>query len=165
MMGNTSRTRCLAWGVLLTVMTLMGCKQKPERPAWDGYSPPAHLQYQEDAAQEQIGALEADVADIKAQGGVVPPGYYAQIGLLYFSLGKTAQMRQRLKAEQDPFPDSTAFMNVLMNNARSAEPPEPVDTPNPPEALIETPARIHFSLERFSFVLPFSRGNARHFIF
>src|ERR1700712_3521642 len=103
MMGNTSRIWCLVWGVLLTGMTLTGCKQKPQRPPEYSYYPPAHLQYQADAAQEQIEALEADVEDIKAEGGVVPPGYYAQLGLLYFNLGKTEQMRQRLKAEQDPF--------------------------------------------------------------
>ncbi|PWK27714.1 hypothetical protein C7534_1422 [Pseudomonas sp. OV226] len=119
MKGNTSRTWCLAWGMLLTVMTLPGCTQKPERTAWSGYTPPVNLQYQEDAAQELIEVLEADVEDIKAQGGVVPPGYYAQLGLLYFSLGNTEQMRQRLTAEQDPFPDSTADMNELMNTARA----------------------------------------------
>ncbi|VVP60530.1 DUF4810 domain-containing protein [Pseudomonas fluorescens] len=144
MKGNTSRTGCLAWGVLLTVMTLPGCKQKPERPPEDSYYPPEHLQYQEDAAQEQIEALEADVGDIKAQGGVVPPGYYAQLGLLYFNLGKTEQMRQRLKEEQDPFPESTAFMNDLMSHAKSAGHPEPVDPPAAPEALIEPPGTDRF---------------------
>ena len=146
MMGNALRTWCLAWGVLLTGMTLTGCKQKPERSPEDSYYPPAHLQYQEDAAQEQIEALEADVEDIKAQGGVVPPGYYAQLGLLYFNLGKTEQMRQRLKAEQDPFPESTAEMNDLMNNAKAVEHAERVDLPGPPEALIEPPARTNFIL-------------------
>ncbi|PWK28107.1 hypothetical protein [Pseudomonas sp. OV226] len=52
MKGNTSRTWCFAWGMLLTVMTLLGCTPKPERSAWSGYTPPANLQYQEDAAQE-----------------------------------------------------------------------------------------------------------------
>jgi hypothetical protein len=165
MMGNASKTWCLAWLVLLTVMTLMGCRQKPERPTADSFYPPAHLQYQADAAQEQIEALEADVEDIKAQGGVVPPGYYAQLGLLYFSLGKTEQMRQPLKAEQDPFADATADMNDLMNNAKTAEPPDPVDRPNSPETLIESPAQIHTRLERFSSVRAFPRGNAQPLIF
>lgn len=165
MMSNTSRTWCLVWGVLLSILTLMGCKQKPERPRWDGYSPPVYLQYQDDALQEQIEALEADVEDIKAEGGVVPPGYYAQLGLLYFSLGKTEQLRQRLKAEQDPFSDATAFMNDLMNNAKTAEPPEPVDPPVPPEALTEPPARTDVSLERFSAVRAFLRSDAQPFIF
>lgn len=165
MKGNASKTWCLAWLVLLTILILTGCRQKPERSAWDGYSPPAHLQYQEDAAQEQIEALEAEVEDIKGQGGVVPPGYYAQLGLLYFSLGKTEQMRQRLKAEQDPFPESTTFMNDLMNNAKTAEPDEPVNTSNSPEALIESPVRTHTSLERFSFVPAFLRGDAQPLIF
>ncbi len=132
MMGYTPRIWFLAWVVQLTVMTLKGCTQKPDQSPEDSYSAPAHLQHQDDAAQVQIRALEADVEDIKAQGGVVPPGYYAQLGLLYFSQGKTEQMRQRLKAEQDPFTDSTADMNDLMNNAKTAEPPEPVDTPNSP---------------------------------
>ncbi|MDR6919074.1 hypothetical protein J2X66_005979 [Pseudomonas sp. 3296] len=162
MMGSSSRIGCLAWVVLLMVTALTGCKQKPERPPEDGYYPPAHLQYQEDAAQEQIEALEADVEDIKAEGGVVPPGYYAQLGLLYFNLGKTEQNRQRLTAEQDPFSDSTAAMNELMNKAKASGRPEPVD---PPEALIEPPARINFSLKRFSSVRAFPRSDAQSLIF
>jgi hypothetical protein len=145
-MGNTSKTWCLAWGVLLTGMSLTGCHQKVVRPPDDSFYPPAHLQYQADAAQEQIEALEADVEDIEAEGGVVPPGYYAQLGLLYFNLGKTEQLRQRLKAEQDPFPESTAEMNELMNHAKTAEYPEPVDLPGSPDALIATPARTSFIL-------------------
>ena len=165
MMGNTLKTWCIARLVLLTVMTLTGCKQKPERPTAVSYSSPTHLQYQADAAQEQIEDLEADVEDIKAQGGVVPPGYYAQLGLLYFSLGKTEQLRQRLKAEQDPFADATADMNDLMNNANTAEAPESVDTPNSSETLIEFPAQAHTSLERFSSIRAFPRGNAQPLIF
>lgn len=165
MMGNTSRMWCLVFGMLLTAITLMGCSQKAVLPPENGYSSTAHLQYQEDAVQEQIEALEIGIADIKAQGGLVPPGYYAQLGLLYFSLSKTEQLRQRPKVEQDPFADATAYMNELMNNAKTAELPDPVDTPNPPEALNETSARINFNRERFSFVLAISRGNAQRFIF
>jgi hypothetical protein len=123
MLGNTSKTWCFAWVVLLAVMNLTGCEQKttPTREASD--YPQARLQYQEDAAQELIEALEAGVEDIKAEGGVVPPGYYAQIGLLYFNLGKTEEMRHRIKAEQDPFLDSTAEMNDLMNRAMTARTP------------------------------------------
>jgi hypothetical protein len=161
----TSRTRYLAGGVLLTILTVAGCKQKPELPIAGSYSLPAHLQYREDAAQEQIEALEGDVEDIKAQGGVVPPGYYAQLGLLYFNLGETEQIRQRLTADQDPFPDSTAEMNELMNHAKATGHPEPVNPPNPPEALIEPPARIDFSLERFSSGRAFLRSDAQPLIF
>jgi len=165
MMGNTSKTLCLAWGVLLTVMALLGCQQQPERAPEASYYPPAHLQYQADAAQEQIDALEVDIEDIRAQGGVVPSGYYEQLGQLYFSLGQTEQLRQRLKAEQDPFPDSTAVMNELMNNAKAVEHPEPVDLLGPPDALIEPPTRNDSSLERFSLVRAFLRSDARPLIF
>ncbi|WP_191624795.1 DUF4810 domain-containing protein [Pseudomonas fluorescens] len=146
-------------------MILTGCKQKPERPPEDSYYPAAHLQYQEDAAQELIEILEADVEDIKAEGGVVPAGYYAQLGLLYFNLGKTEQMRQRLTAEQDPYPESTAAMNELMNNAKATGRPELVDPSAAPEALIEPPARTDFSLERFSSVRAFLRSDAQPLIF
>lgn len=105
MKGNTSRAGCLAGGILATILTVAGCQKELDRPFESSDSPSVHTQYQGDAAQEQIETLEASVEDIKAEGGVVPPGYYTQLGLLYFSLGKSEQQRQRLKAEQDPFAD------------------------------------------------------------
>lgn len=165
MLGNTTRSWLLLWGALLTVMTLKGCTAKTAPSPQVSYPPSVHLQYQEDAAQEQIEALEVDVEDIKAEGGVVPPGYYAQLGLLYFSLSKAEQMRQRMRAQEDPFADATACMNELMDDAESVEPPASVDTPNPPLAGIEAPAPMELGMNSFSFVSAFPRENLTHFIF
>lgn len=141
-MGNTSRTWLLLWGALLAVMTFKGCIQKTQSSPEQSDASAAQLQYQADAAQEQIEALEMNVADFKAQGEAVPPGYYAQLGLLYFSLSNAEQGRQRLSAAQDPFADATAQMNELMDNARSVQSPESIDAPTPPQARIETPVRM-----------------------
>lgn len=165
MLGNTTRTWFLLWGALLTVMTLKGCTEKTASSPEVSHASLAYLQYQVDALQEQIEALEINVADLKAQGESVPPGYYAQLGLLYFSLSKTEQSRQRFSAEQDPFEDATARMNELMDNVESVEPPASVDTPHPPQAGIETPAQMYVGLEPFSFIRAFTQEKSRHFIF
>lgn len=160
-MGNTSRTWLLLWGALLAVMTFKGCIQKTESFPELSSASAVQLQYQADAAQEQIEALEMNVADLKAQGEAVPPGYYAQLGLLYFSLSNAEQGRQPLSADQDPFADATAQMNELMDSAKSVQSPESIDTPTSPQARIETPVRMDVG----PFVRSFVHDEAERLIF
>ncbi|MOA60816.1 hypothetical protein D3C78_1858050 [compost metagenome] len=48
----------------------------------------------------------------------MPPGYHAQLGLIYSSLGKDDQMIQQFQTEKALFPESAKYMDFLMNNAR-----------------------------------------------
>lgn len=101
---------------------MTGCKQQVKLPQWDGYTPPVFPDYRGDVVQAQIATLEADIEDYEAHDLDVPPGYYAQLGLLYFSLGRTEQLRQRIKAEDDLFSASIDYyMDALMKNAPTVE--------------------------------------------
>jgi hypothetical protein len=76
-----------------------------------------------ESKEAQAIALERDLEKIKAKNGAVPPGYHAQLGLLYSSLGKDDQMMQQLRTEKALFPESAAYMDFLMNNATKAAKP------------------------------------------
>lgn len=121
MVGSISRAWLLTCS-LVTIFVLSGCEEeeKTDRHSWDGYNPPINPHCRGDAVKEQIAALKSDIEDIEADKGIVPPGYYAQLGLLYFSLGKSQQLSQRAPLESDPFSDSVAYMNALMRHAKPA---------------------------------------------
>lgn len=114
MIEKTVGAWCLAWCGLLETMSLDGCNQTPRGFNYSLHVPP---HYQSLGEEEQIDALEADIEEIKALNGIVPAGYYAELGLLYLSLGKNEQKHQRSKAEKDPFTKSAAYRDAHMRNA------------------------------------------------
>ena len=68
---------------------------------WESYQPQVYEYFKgESSKEEQAIALERDLEKIKAKNGAVPPGYHAQLGLLYSSLGKDDQMIQQLRTER-----------------------------------------------------------------
>ena len=73
---------------------------------------------QGESKEAQAQALEADLEKIRAKNGAVPPGYHAQLGLLYSSIGKDDQMVREFETEKALFPESATYMDFLLNNAR-----------------------------------------------
>ena len=103
--------------LLLASALLAGCNSHKTLYQWESYQPQVYSYLKGDAKEEQITALERDLEKIKAKNGAVPPGYHAQLGLLYSSLGKDDQMIQQFRTEKALFPESTAYMDFLMKNA------------------------------------------------
>lgn len=103
--------------LLLGSALLAGCNSQKPLYQWESYQPQVYSYLKGDAKEEQITALERDLEKIKAKNGAVPPGYHAQLGLLYSSLGKDDQMIQQFRTEKALFPESTAYMDFLMKNA------------------------------------------------
>ncbi|UVK82999.1 DUF4810 domain-containing protein [Pseudomonas sichuanensis] len=103
--------------LLLGSALLAGCNSHKTLYQWESYQPQVYSYLKGDAKEEQITALERDLEKIKAKNGAVPPGYHAQLGLLYSSLGKDDQMIQQFRTEKALFPESTAYMDFLMKNA------------------------------------------------
>lgn len=109
----------LVAGVVLGSVLLTGCGT-PHKPLyqWESYQPQVNEYFKGQAKEEQAIALERDLEKIKAKNGAVPPGYHAQLGLIYSSLGKDDQMIQQFQTEKALFPESAKYMDFLMNNAR-----------------------------------------------
>ena len=116
-MTITPQGRRTVAALLLGSALLAGCNSQKPLYQWESYQPQVYSYLKGDAKEEQITALERDLEKIKAKNGAVPPGYHAQLGLLYSSLGKDDQMIQQFRTEKALFPESTAYMDFLMKNA------------------------------------------------
>ncbi|NIE76575.1 DUF4810 domain-containing protein [Pantoea sp. Tr-811] len=104
-------------GLVLGGLLLAGCSGPKTLYQWESYQPQVYGYLKGDSKEEQATALERDLEKIKAKNGAVPPGYHAQLGLLYSSLGKDDQMIQQFRTEKALFPESAAYMDFLISNA------------------------------------------------
>ncbi|MBJ9974574.1 DUF4810 domain-containing protein [Pseudomonas sp. S75] len=110
-------------GLLLAGALLAGCNSPKPLYQWESYQPQVREYFNDQSKEEQAIALERDLEKIKAKNGAVPPGYHAQLGLLYSSLGKDDQMIQQFQTEKALFPESAAYMDFLMKNAAQGAKP------------------------------------------
>ncbi len=117
-MGRSIKSWCLATTGGLAYLLLAGCAQQKPLYQWEGYQQQVYQYLKGEPKEQQIEVLEADLQKIKAQDGAVPPGYHAQLGLLYSSLGKDDQMVQQFQTEKALFPESATYMDFLLNNAK-----------------------------------------------
>lgn len=106
----------LALGCLLS-----GCAGPKSLYQWGSYQPQVYSYFKGESNEAQIEALERDLEKIRAAGSAVPPGYHAQLGLLYLNAGKDDQMVQQFQTEKALFPESAPYMNFLLKSARKAK--------------------------------------------
>jgi hypothetical protein len=104
--------------VLLTFLLMQGCAtNKPDLYSWGNYEKLIYENYANPgkiSPEEQVLKLEADSQIAKSKNKALPPGFNAQIGVLYFQLGKFDQARQAFIAEEELFPESKLFMERLI---------------------------------------------------
>ena len=89
---------------------------------WNGDVYPSSIYQhltQEGDPQEQLQKLE-ELAQLDG-GNKVPPGLYAQIGLLYGQLGNPGKMAESYQKEMSLFPESTQYINFLLNKGKKVE--------------------------------------------
>ncbi|MEN7527142.1 MULTISPECIES: DUF4810 domain-containing protein [unclassified Cupriavidus] len=99
---------------------LAGCAApQPSLYQWEGYQAQVYQYFKGESKEEQVIALEKGLETIKAKGGAVPPGYHAQLGMLYLNLGKDDQMVKEFQTEKTLFPESTPFMDFLTRNMKT----------------------------------------------
>lgn len=113
-MGKT--VVCMA--ALMGSLTLTACSGPKTIYQWEGYQTQVHEYFKGESREAQLQTLEADLQKIKAKNGAVPPGYHAQLGLLYSSLGKQDQTIREFETEKALFPESATYMDFLLKNAR-----------------------------------------------
>ncbi|MEO4049320.1 DUF4810 domain-containing protein [Pseudomonas sp. CAU 1711] len=111
----------LAASGALACLALAGCTGPKTLYQWEGYQPQVYQYFKGESPEAQVEALEAGLQKIKARNGSVPPGYHAQLGLLYSGLGKDDQMVQQFQTEKALFPESATYMDFLLNNAKQGD--------------------------------------------
>lgn len=114
-----NNTKYRVAGLLLLLVWLGGCAHKPNTLyEWQGYQSNVDAYFRADklSPDAQAQSMESDLQKIRANGGVVPPGYYAHLGLLYGQQGRLDQFADNLQAEKKQYPESQTFMDFLLRN-------------------------------------------------
>ncbi|MCL1961062.1 MAG: DUF4810 domain-containing protein [Desulfovibrionaceae bacterium] len=106
------------WAAMAASCALAGCATTQPLYQWGSYQSQVHNYFQGEAPEGQIEALERDLQKIKASGSAIPPGYHAQLGLLYLHAGKDDQMVQQFQTEKALFPESAPYMDFLLKSAK-----------------------------------------------
>jgi len=107
--------------ILSVAAVLTGCAGPKPMYQWEGYQSQVYEYFKGESKETQITALESGLEKIKAKGGAVPPGYHAQLGMLYLNVGKGDQMIKEFQTEKTLFPESTPYMDFLLRNVKTDE--------------------------------------------
>jgi hypothetical protein len=109
--------------VLLVILLIQGCAtNKPSLYSWGNYEQLIYQNYANPgkiSPEEQVLKLEADSQIAKSKNKALPPGFYAQLGGLYFQTGKLDQARQAFITEEELFPESKQFMDRLIAKTKN----------------------------------------------
>ncbi|WP_159566234.1 DUF4810 domain-containing protein [Budvicia diplopodorum] len=111
-------------GCLLAVLLLVGCSKAP-RPIyyWNDYQATIYQYYQSDSTspEQQIEKLKEIIQKAQAKNLPVPPGLHAHLGMLYSNTGHPELAIPEFEAEKAQFPESTTFMNFLINKSKGGK--------------------------------------------
>lgn len=118
----TRQLRLATGGALALAMllTLSACQTAP-KPLyeWGGYQKQVYAHFKNDgSAEQQIAVLEQSIERAIAHGTTPPPGYFAHLGLLYLNVGHDDKAAQAWIKEKALFPESTRYMDFLLNNMK-----------------------------------------------
>lgn len=110
--------------IFTTVLFFVGCGAKNESIySWDGSymdSVYATLNNENDPTKD-IANIETFIKQTNTDGKRVPPGVYAQLGLLYSQTGDNEQALVYFKKESEAFPESKHYMDFIANKGTSEE--------------------------------------------
>lgn len=105
------------FALMLACALASGCATRP-KPLyeWGSYQAQVyeHFKGQGQGVEAPLSEMEAELQEVLAHGGQVPPGYHAHMGLLYFALGRDDQAVQSWRTEQALFPESKAYIDFLL---------------------------------------------------
>jgi hypothetical protein len=100
---------------------LVGCAQ-PVKPLyhWEGFQRQMYEHFKGDGSSpgEQLLVLEAQAQKAAANGAALPPGFRAHLAIVYLKLGRDDEARRQLEGEKAAFPESAAYMDFLLKNAK-----------------------------------------------
>jgi len=107
---------------LVGCAALTGCASQPKTMyQWDGYQPQVYEYLKGASPEQQIAAMEKNLQDISAKGNQAPPGFHAQLGMLYSISGKPDQVIAQFKDEKKLFPESGPYMDFLLGKMEKGE--------------------------------------------
>ena len=110
------RLRPLLLATPALALLLAGCAA-PTVYYWGQYEDLLYATYAapgEMPPERQLELMEEDRQKALAQNKPLPPGFDAQLGYVYYQLGKMDEARQAFELEKVRFPESTVLMDRLL---------------------------------------------------
>jgi len=98
-----------------------GCASQSSIYQWEAYQPQVYQYFQGKSKEAQIEKLESGLQKIQASNKAVPPGYHAQLGLLYGQTGNSNRMIQEFQTEKTLFPESAPYIDFLLKKNKTTE--------------------------------------------
>src|SRR5262249_32803409 len=99
---------------------LLGCSTSPlyswgpyEAQIYSSSVPPASM-----SPEAQVAQLEQDYQKASAENKRMPPGFHAQLGYLYFQLGRLDQARRDVQTEKTEVPGSAVRLYRLRESPK-----------------------------------------------
>jgi len=102
------------------LLSMAGCASQPQLYQWEGYQPQVYQYFQGKSKEEQIEKLESGLQKIQASGKSAPPGYHAQLGLLYGQTGNSDRMVEEFSTEETLFPESASYIDFLLKKNKTS---------------------------------------------
>lgn len=95
---------------------LAGCVAAPKTAYyWGNYEPTIYHYFDQSISpDEQIAALEKDIATAQEKNQAIPPGVHAQLGMLYMQTGKESAGITQFQQEKSLFPESTHYLDFIL---------------------------------------------------
>jgi len=103
--------------VFVLAICISSCESSPgSLYSWGSYEAQVYAYLNGESPGEQLTALERDLEKTEADGKAVPPGFYAQMGLLYVETGRAEEAVACFTMEKTLFPEAAVFMDFLLAN-------------------------------------------------
>ena len=117
---KSALTRRSSLMLSIAFLMLSGCAKQKTIYNWGDYQQQVyqHFKTEGNSPEEQITALEQGLQKARAKGESVPPGYHAHLGMLYAKAGRQDQVIQSLETEKTLFPESSGYIDFLLNKYR-----------------------------------------------
>jgi len=124
------RIRVLALAAL-AAWCIAGCSAPQSLYAWGDYEQSLYRYYKNpDDVEGYIASLDEIIAAAEEQGKV-PPGVYAEHGYALMIVGRGEEAIANFEKERELWPESTKFMDVMMNNVPEPDADDKAETPDP----------------------------------
>ncbi len=104
-------------GVFFCALLITGCANTTQIYNWGSYQNQVYSRFTAATTPEQQIQEMEKILQTKKSGKPVPPGFHAHLGLLYGDTGRVVEMREQFSIEKQLFPESTAFMDFLLNRS------------------------------------------------
>lgn len=96
-------------------LALSACAHQPQMYSWDSYQLAVYSYLQADGdPSKQIQSMEKNIETARAANKPLPPGFHAQLGMLYLQSGKGSDAVEEIQKEKAEFPEATTYMDFLL---------------------------------------------------